>query len=137
MKEAELILVVGSDNSSNTQALVRVAKENGVEAHRIDQADEIQQSWLDGVTVVGLTAGASAPDHLVQAVIERVDPKLGFELFSVTQEEEYFPLPPQLRNFVSVLQMLVEASVTARPPTAAGWLETDRDWTATEALELL
>ena len=137
VKEAELILVVGSDNSSNTQALVRVAREHGVEAHRIDQADEIQQSWLDGVTVVGLTAGASAPDHLVQAVIERVDPKLGFELFSVTEEEEYFPLPPQLRNFVAVLQTLVEASVTAKPPTEAGWLETDRDWTATEALELL
>ena len=135
--EADLILVVGSDNSSNTQALVRVARENGVAAHRIDHADEIEDDWLVGVEVVGLTAGASAPDHLVQAVIERLDPKLGFELFSVTEEAEYFPLPPQLRNFVSVLQTLVEASVTAKPPTERGWLETDREWTATEALDLL
>ncbi|HSJ27927.1 MAG TPA: 4-hydroxy-3-methylbut-2-enyl diphosphate reductase, partial [Acidimicrobiia bacterium] len=134
--ECDLILVVGSDNSSNTQALVRVAREHGVAAHRIDAASEIRQEWLDGATVVGLTAGASAPDHLVQEVIERIDPRLGFELFRVTDEEEYFPLPRQLRAFVSTLQTLVEASVTARP-AGPGPLDQDRRWTATEALELV
>jgi 4-hydroxy-3-methylbut-2-enyl diphosphate reductase len=132
----DLILVVGSDNSSNTQALVRVANEHGVPAYRIDSASEIDQAWLDAADVVGVTAGASAPDHLVQEVIERVDPRLGFELFSVTEEEEYFPLPRQLRSFVSTLQSLVEASVTAKP-AGPGPLERDREWTATEALDLV
>jgi 4-hydroxy-3-methylbut-2-en-1-yl diphosphate reductase len=132
----DLILVVGSDNSSNTQALVRVANEHGVPAYRIDSAAEISQDWLDQAEVVGVTAGASAPDHLVQQVIERVAPSLGFELFSVTEEEEYFPLPRQLRAFVSTLQTLVEASVTARP-AGPGPLEKDREWTATEALDLV
>lgn len=135
--ECDLILVVGSDNSSNTKALVRVARERGVEAHRIDTADQISGDWLTDASVVGVTAGASAPDHLVQEVIERVDPDLGFELLRVTDEEEYFPLPPQLRNFVTTLQALVEASVTAAAPSEQGWLERDRQWTATEALDLI
>lgn len=134
---ADLILVVGSENSSNTQALVRVAHEHGVPAHRIDTADEIDAEWLRDAAVVGVTAGASAPDHLVQAVIDGIDPTMGFELFSVTEEEEYFPLPPQLRNFVTVLQAMIEASLTARPPKHRGLIETDRTWTATEALEVL
>ncbi len=136
-EECDLILVVGSDNSSNTKALVRVAREAGVAAHRVDSAEEIQDSWLEGVTTVGLTAGASAPDHLVQEVIDRVAPRFGFELLRVTEEGEYFPLPPQLRSFVAALQTLVEASVTAQPAREPGWLDRDREWTATEALEVV
>ena len=136
-KECDLILVVGSHNSSNTQALVRVAKENGVEAHRIDSAGDIEDGWLEGVEVVGLTAGASAPDHLVQEVIDRLAPSRGFDLWSSIEEREYFPLPPQLRAFVTTLQALVEAGVTARVRAEPGWLERDRDWTATEALDLI
>ena len=135
--ECDLILVVGSHNSSNTQALVRVAKENGVPGHRIDSAADISPEWLEGVETVGLTAGASAPDHLVQEVIDRLDPNDGFELWRVTEEGEYFPLPPQLRAFVTTLVALVEAGVTARQPGGASWLERDREWTATEALELI
>jgi len=133
----DLILVVGSHNSSNTQALVRVARENGVPAHRIDSAADITEEWLDGVGTVGLTAGASAPDHLVQEVIERLAPTAGFELWSSTEEQEYFPLPPQLRSFVTTLQSLVEAGVTARVPAQEGRLERDREWTASEALNLV
>ncbi len=136
-EECDVILVVGSDNSSNTKALVRVANERGTAAHRIDSADEIDPAWLEGAGTVGVTAGASAPDHLVQEVIDRVNPALGFELFSVTEEGEYFPLPPQLRSFVSTLQTLVEASLTARPSSDPGYLERDRSWTATEALALI
>jgi 4-hydroxy-3-methylbut-2-en-1-yl diphosphate reductase len=135
--ECDLILVVGSHNSSNTQALVRVARENNVAGYRIDSAADIEDSWLEGVDTVGVTAGASAPDHLVQEVIDRLDPARGFELWSVTREEEYFPLPPQLRAFVSTLQTLVEAGVTASQPGGASWLERDREWTATEALDLI
>ena len=135
--ECDLILVVGSDNSSNTQALVRVAHESGTAAYRIDSAYAIEDSWLDGVTTVGVTAGASAPDHLVQEVIDRLDPSGGFELWSSTQEQEYFPLPPQLRSFIATVQTMVEAGVTARPTEEPGYLERDRHWTATEALRLI
>ncbi|MFQ5523166.1 MAG: 4-hydroxy-3-methylbut-2-enyl diphosphate reductase [Acidimicrobiia bacterium] len=133
----DLVLVVGSHNSSNTQALVRVARENGVEAHRIDKADDIDASWLEGVAAVGVTAGASAPDHLVQEVIDFLQPSQGFELWTVTEEGEYFPLPPQLRAFVATLQSLVEAGVTASPPVEPSLLDRDREWTAAEALKLI
>lgn len=136
-EHCDLILVIGSHNSSNTQALVRVSHENGVESHRIDSADDIDDSWLEGVSVVGVTAGASAPDHLVQEVIDRINPTAGFELWSSTEEEEYFPLPPQLRAFVTTLQTLVEAGVTASKPGGESLLERDREWTATEALDLI
>lgn len=136
-EQCDLILVVGSHNSSNTQALVRVSHENGVASHRIDNADDIEPSWLEGVKVVGVTAGASAPDHLVQEVIDRIDPSQGFELWSATEEQEYFPLPPQLRAFVTTLQTLVEAGVTASQPGGESLLDKDREWTATEALDLI
>lgn len=136
-ESCDLILVVGSDNSSNTRALVRVARESGVSAHRIDSAGDISDDWLADATIVGVTAGASAPDHLVQEVIERVEPKHGFEILRLTEEEEYFPLPPQLRSFVATLQNLVEAGVTASPSQTPSWLERDRDWTAAEALDLI
>jgi 4-hydroxy-3-methylbut-2-en-1-yl diphosphate reductase len=135
--ECDLILVVGSHNSSNTQALVRVSHENEVAAYRIDSADDIRPEWLEGVRTVGVTAGASAPDHLVQEVIDRLAPTQGFELWSATEEEEYFPLPPQLRAFVTTLQTLVEAGVTASKPGGESLLERDREWTATEALDLI
>jgi 4-hydroxy-3-methylbut-2-enyl diphosphate reductase len=135
-KQADLILVVGSDSSSNTRALVRVARELGTTAYRIDSAEDIEQEWLEGATVVGLTAGASAPDNIVQEVIERVDARLGFELLRVTKEDEYFPLPPQLRALITTLQTLVEASLTA-PAAGTGWMEADREWSATAALSLL
>lgn len=135
--ECDLILVVGSHNSSNTQALVRVANENGVAAHRIDSATDIKDEWLTDVITVGLTAGASAPDHLVQEVIDRIAPTAGFELWRTTEEQEYFPLPPQLRAFVTTLQLLVEAGVTASKSGGDSWIEKDREWTATEALDLI
>lgn len=135
--ECDLVLVVGSHNSSNTQALVRVARERGAAAYRIDSAGDIDPVWLQGVSTVGLTAGASAPDHLVQEVIDRLAPTRGFELVSTTEEAEYFPLPPQLRAFVMTLQNLVEAGVTARQSREPALLDRDREWTATEALRLI
>jgi 4-hydroxy-3-methylbut-2-en-1-yl diphosphate reductase len=135
-EHCNMILVVGSQNSSNIQALVRVAIERGVPAHRIDSADDIRGEWVEGATVVGLTAGASAPDHLVTEVIDRLAPRLGFELLSVTTEAEYFPLPPQLRAFVTTLQTLVEAGFTARA-NSDGLLERDREWNAGQALSLI
>ena len=134
---ARVILVVGSENSSNTQALVRVARNAGVDAHRIDGPENIDPAWFDGVEVVGVTAGASAPDQRVKAVIDAVAPTEGVELLRVTAEDEYFPLPPRLRQFVDTLQALVEGGFAAKNPGEGGLIDADRDWGATEALDLI
>ncbi|UCG39941.1 MAG: 4-hydroxy-3-methylbut-2-enyl diphosphate reductase [Acidimicrobiia bacterium] len=133
-RECDVILVVGSESSSNTKALVRVSNEHGVPAYRIDHAAAIDPAWLDGAVTVGVTAGASAPDHLVQEVIDRVDPTEGVRLLRVTEEDEYFPLPPQLRHLLRALEALVRAGFGASEPEGPGLLERDTEWTATEAL---
>ena len=133
----DVILVVGSVNSSNTQALVRTAEQAGTTAHRIDSAAAVDRAWLDDAEVVGITAGASAPDHLVRDVIDAVAPTNGVELFQTTTEGEYFPLPRQLRSFLQALEHAVVGGFHATPTDDTGPLARDRDWTATEALELL
>jgi 4-hydroxy-3-methylbut-2-enyl diphosphate reductase len=134
---APVILVVGSENSSNTQALVRVAAKAGAAAYRVDGPESIDLSWFEGVDVVGVTAGASAPDQRVLAVIEAVSPTDGVEILSVTEEDEYFPLPPTLRSMVGTLQTLVEGAFSARKPGVPGLIDEDRDWGARRALELI
>jgi 4-hydroxy-3-methylbut-2-enyl diphosphate reductase len=69
----DLVIVVGSPNSSNSNRLREVAKNRGVEAYLVDGADEIRPEWLQGKQHVGVTAGASAPDVLVQRVIGRLE----------------------------------------------------------------
>ena len=71
-KEVDLVLVVGSVNSSNSNRLRELAEMQGVPAYLIDGAGDIQPEWLEGVTSIGLTAGASAPESLVQGVIDRL-----------------------------------------------------------------
>jgi 4-hydroxy-3-methylbut-2-en-1-yl diphosphate reductase len=96
--EADLLLVVGSDNSSNSKRLVEVARSLGTEAHLIDNYNNIRPEWLRGVRTVALTAGASAPEHLVQEVVEF----LGGKGFGDVQELEIMPenvrfgLPPEI-----------------------------------------
>ncbi|HXJ96880.1 MAG TPA: 4-hydroxy-3-methylbut-2-enyl diphosphate reductase [Terriglobia bacterium] len=68
-KRAGLVLVLGSDNSSNSQRLREVAEDCGARAYLIDDASEIDPGWLEGIDCVGVTAGASAPEHLVEAVV--------------------------------------------------------------------
>jgi 4-hydroxy-3-methylbut-2-enyl diphosphate reductase len=75
---ADLVLVVGSQNSSNSLRLVEVAAGAGTPAYRIDDADAIEAAWLDGVSTVGLTAGASAPESLVQQVVAALRLRFGF-----------------------------------------------------------
>lgn len=130
----ELILVIGSENSSNTQALVRVADECGTVAHRIDRAEDISDAWLEEVETVGVTAGASAPEHLVEQVIEALAPRQGLELAHITDEDEYFPLPRQLRGFISVLGQAVEAGLTVPATDWRAWRNNDRSLSATAAL---
>jgi 4-hydroxy-3-methylbut-2-enyl diphosphate reductase len=71
-RQVDLVLVVGSKNSSNSNRLREAAEHRGVRAYLIDQAEEIDSSWLEGVRRVGLTAGASAPEVLVRKVVERL-----------------------------------------------------------------
>jgi len=136
-EQADLLLVVGSENSSNTQALVRVGRNAGVPAYRVDGPEGVDPQWLLDADIVGVTAGASAPDQRVQDVIAAVAPTGGIELVRVTEEDEYFPLPPQLRKFMQALQPLVEGGFACRTPGVPGPIENDREFSATEALSLL
>jgi 4-hydroxy-3-methylbut-2-enyl diphosphate reductase len=100
-EDADLVIVVGSANSSNTVRLVDVALEHGAKAaYRVDYASEIQQEWLDGVSTVGVTSGASVPEVLVQEVLEDLaDAGYGQVDQVVTAEEDLmFSLPKELRR---------------------------------------
>jgi 4-hydroxy-3-methylbut-2-enyl diphosphate reductase len=116
---------------------VRVAGVHGARAYRIDGPDAIDPAWLADAEVVGVTAGASAPDQLVFAVIEAIGPAEGVEMVQVTTEGEYFPLPRDLRRLLAALQAAVEGGYSAREPGRSGELDHDREWTANEALALL
>lgn len=114
----DAIVVIGSANSSNTRALENLAKEAGC-SHvvRVNGADELPDN-LTGV--VGVTAGASAPEELVDAVIDRLAPANGVELVDVTVEDEYFPPPRNLRDLqvaigVAATVMLGGSPNDARP----------------------
>ena len=136
-RQCDVILVVGSENSSNTQALVRVGNKEGTPTFRVDGPHNIDPAWLDGRRVVGVTAGASAPDQRVREVIDAIGPANGVEIMSLTDEDEYFPLPPSLRRFVKTLQTVVEAAFAVRDPGRPGPIEEDTNHSATEALDLL
>ena len=96
--EAEFILVVGSSNSSNSRRLVEVSQGAGVRAHLIDDIDDIQLDWLAGVQVVGLTAGASAPEELVERVVGFLA-EIGYadvQTLGRIVENVEFALPPEV-----------------------------------------
>ncbi len=98
---ADRVLVVGSQNSSNSQRLRELAKERGVPAYLIDGPADIQSSWFEGHETVLLTAGASAPESLVQECIARLQDEFQatVEPRAIREEEVYFPLPRPLRQF--------------------------------------
>jgi len=98
-EEATLVLVVGSQTSSNANRLVEVAHSVGAEAHLIDDEDDLEPAWLVGHETVGLTAGASSPDLLVDRVFARLA-DLGFterEEVEIAREDVFFRLPAELR----------------------------------------
>jgi 4-hydroxy-3-methylbut-2-en-1-yl diphosphate reductase len=98
-EEATLVLVVGSRTSSNANRLVEVAHSVGAEAHLIDDEDDLDLAWLEGHETVGLTAGASSPDLLVDRVFGRLA-ELGFterEEVEIAREDVFFRLPAELR----------------------------------------
>jgi len=96
--EADLLLVVGSENSSNSNRLVEVARNLGTNAHLIDSYKNIQPEWLEGVKTIALTAGASAPECLVEEVVKFLGAK-GFDHLQeleVMPENVRFGLPPEI-----------------------------------------
>ena len=102
-KDVDLILVVGSPNSSNSNRLVEVAQRSGVRAQLIDSAQDIDVNWLQGVKRVGLTAGASAPEVLVEQVSERLA-EFGFtdqRDLDLIREDVRFTLPPELATIAA------------------------------------
>ena len=100
-ERCDSLIVIGSSNSSNTRALERLAKEAGcTDVHRVNQASEIPLP-LSGV--VGVTAGASAPEELVQEVIDVLAPVNGVEEIHYVTEEEYFPPPRELRTLINAV----------------------------------
>jgi 4-hydroxy-3-methylbut-2-en-1-yl diphosphate reductase len=99
-KDVDLILVVGSQNSSNSNRLVELAQRLNVKARLIDSADDIDPMWLDGVRKIGLTAGASAPEVLVEQVSERLA-QFGFNDqrdLDLIREDVRFTLPSELAS---------------------------------------
>jgi 4-hydroxy-3-methylbut-2-enyl diphosphate reductase len=107
--QSDLVIVVGSPNSSNSVRLVEVARDHGAPAHLVDDAGEVDERWLDGVATVGVTSGASVPEELVTAVLGKLA-SCGFgtvEEVEAVPEDMTFALPRELRK-----------SAAARSPAA-------------------
>jgi 4-hydroxy-3-methylbut-2-en-1-yl diphosphate reductase len=96
---AEVVLVLGSPNSSNSNRLREVAEQGGARAYLLGRPSELKPAWLDGATRVGVTAGASTPEHLVQSLLERLQ-SLGASAVETveTRVEDVFFAPPPLRR---------------------------------------
>jgi 4-hydroxy-3-methylbut-2-enyl diphosphate reductase len=96
----DLVLVVGSRNSSNSQRLVERAREADKAAYLIDDESEIELQWFEGVNVVLVTAGASAPEHLVKALLERLNRQFGavVETQTLVEEDMFFDLPKSVKQ---------------------------------------
>ena len=129
----DAIVVIGSANSSNTVALEKVARASGCRrVVRVNRPEELPGD-LEGV--IGVTAGASAPETVVESVIERLAPTRGTSVVSVTTEDEYFPPPPELRELLRALATAL--AVTAAAPAGADLdpVGEDRDTSADRILD--
>jgi 4-hydroxy-3-methylbut-2-enyl diphosphate reductase len=130
---SDAVVVIGSANSSNTRALERLAVESGCpRVFRINAADELPD---DLTGVVGVTAGASAPEELIDAVIARLAPAGGVEEVRITDEDEYFPPPRELRDLLAGVDVAATlgfgGSVPDRPSLQ------DRQLAASDVLAML
>ncbi len=99
-RECDLVLVIGSRNSSNSNRLVEVAREHGADSHLIDNETQVREEWLAGKPVVGITSGASAPDELVERLVGffRDRGTTDVEVLEVVQEDVRFMLPKKIRQ---------------------------------------
>jgi 4-hydroxy-3-methylbut-2-enyl diphosphate reductase len=129
--KSDAVVVIGSANSSNTVALAKVAAAAGAPAvYRVNGPDEVPTD-LHGT--VAVTAGASAPDELVQAVIDRLAPANGVEEVRFTDEDEYFPPPRALRELLGAVEAAVSLALGA--PASSG--TPDREVAASDVLAAL
>ncbi len=98
-EQCDLVLVIGSQNSSNSNRLVDVTRDLGTEAHLIDNASQLEESWLEGKRTIGITSGASAPDELVQSLVQTFRDRGTTDIseLDVTQENMRFMLPKEIR----------------------------------------
>jgi 4-hydroxy-3-methylbut-2-en-1-yl diphosphate reductase len=101
--ECDLVLVIGSRNSSNSNRLVDVARAAGADSHLIDNESQVQEDWLEGARVVGITSGASAPEELVQRLVDffRARGTADVSEFEVLREDVRFMLPKAIRQAVA------------------------------------
>src|SRR5215211_1675492 len=128
----DAVLVIGSANSSNTVALGKVAAAAGCSrVLRVNSPEEVPDD-LSGT--IGVTAGASAPEELVHAVLDRLAPVDGVEQVALTAEDEYFPPPRELRELLAALEVVIGTTLAApRTASAAG----DREVAASDVLAAL
>ena len=98
--ECDLVLVIGSSNSSNSNRLVEVARAHGAESHLIDNEAQVREEWLDGKRVVGISSGASAPEDLVQRLVDFFRQRGTDDVseFEVVKEDVRFMLPKEIRK---------------------------------------
>jgi 4-hydroxy-3-methylbut-2-en-1-yl diphosphate reductase len=103
-RQCDLVLVIGSGNSSNSNRLVEVAREHGSESHLIENESHVREEWLVGKRVVGITSGASAPEELVQRLVEffRARGTADVQELEVVQEDVRFMLPKVIRRAMAV-----------------------------------
>lgn len=140
-RDADAVVVIGSANSSNTLALAKVARDAGcARVFRVDGPDELDLDALGDARVVGVTAGASAPEEVVQAVIAKLAPVNGVRHVRVTDEDEYFPPPRELREIMPALDTVAALLVGGDPARArelGGSFTDDRRLDASEVLASL
>ena len=132
--KSDAVIVIGSANSSNTVALAKVARAAGCE--RVIRVNGPEEVPADLHGTVGVTAGASAPEELVQSVLDRLAPREGVELVTVTDEEEYFPPPRELRNLLGAISGALSLALGGVPEPGAA-LANDRNVAASDVLEAL
>ncbi|MEP7132638.1 MAG: 4-hydroxy-3-methylbut-2-enyl diphosphate reductase [Acidobacteriota bacterium] len=134
----EMLLVLGAPNSSNSLRLCEVGEAQGVPSHLIERADDIDPAWLDGVRVVGLTASASAPEVLVQEVVERARRAYGVtevREFETVREDVSFSPPPELKSLLPTRQgpaALAPGSPALGANAGTGGEDSDEDETLEE-----
>lgn len=128
----DAVVVIGSANSSNTVALGKMATESGAKrVLRVSGADELPD---DLVGTVGVTAGASAAEEVVAAIIERLSPRFGVEEILLTTEDEYFPPPRELRELLNAIATMATFALGAQNTDPAA---SDRDVSASTVLSSL
>ena len=129
--DADAVVVIGSANSSNTVALTKVAEAEG--CHRVLRVNGASELPDDLKGTIAVTAGASAPESLVDEVVAHLNPTDGVTVKSVTVEDEYFPPPPELREILRAISAVVDLVLqTPKRSTFDGQI--DREFTAAEVL---